>query len=85
MVTWYDMLFSGESECQELMEDLLELQRSLLLRNSETSYVVGGASNDDDDNEEIPSDSDEEIEPPPVATETRKHPEWVSPFWWCAF
>ncbi len=76
------LLRSGQSACQELMDDLLELQRSLLLRNSDTSYVVGGASNhgnDDDSDEEIPSDSDEETtEQPPVAMATSKHPEWVS-------
>ncbi len=63
------------------MDDLLELQRSLLLKNSETGFVVGGASNDgggDMSNEEIPSDTDDEMEPPPVVGRKRERPEWVN-------
>ena len=67
------------------MDDLLELQQTLLLRNRETSSVVGGASyhGDTDSDEEIPSDSElsDSVETRPkehVGIERKRiRPDWV--------
>jgi len=67
-----------KSELHQLMDGLLSLQKTLLLRNPETSHVIGGDGCHGDDDEEIPSDSDGSEQPGSLPGEpVEKQPDWV--------